>query len=69
MIFKIIILIVILVLLYFIFYKKPKAIEDKNKDISDTLYECSRCGTYVTKQESIVSNGKYFCSKECLKEQ
>ena len=39
---------------------KPKA----KKPDSDTLVECSKCGTYVTVEESILINGKYYCD-EC----
>ncbi|RRS30829.1 MAG: hypothetical protein P794_05455 [Epsilonproteobacteria bacterium (ex Lamellibrachia satsuma)] len=39
--------------------------EEKKID-EDTLVECSKCGTYVTIKESIIVNGKYYCSKECL---
>jgi uncharacterized protein len=66
---KLLIFVAILALVYFIFFKKPKAIEDKNKknnETADTLIECSKCGTYITKDESILSNGKHFCSQECL---
>jgi len=31
----------------------------------DTLVECEKCGTYVTVKESIIVNGKYYCSTEC----
>jgi uncharacterized protein len=40
--------------------RKPK---EKRPD-SDTLVECSRCSTYVTIEESILVNGKYYCD-EC----
>ncbi len=32
---------------------------------ADTLIECAKCGTYVTIKESIIVNGKYYCSDEC----
>ncbi len=31
----------------------------------DTLVECETCHTYVTVKESIIVNGKYYCSREC----
>jgi len=42
--------------------------EKKTKDTltDDTLVACDTCGTYVTIKESIVVNGKHYCSKECL---
>ncbi|MCF6205420.1 MAG: hypothetical protein L3J47_00810 [Sulfurovum sp.] len=41
---------------------KPKV--KKNPD-SDTLVECSKCGTYVTIEEATLINGKYYCD-ECV---
>lgn len=41
-----------------------KSTEEKKLD-DDTLVECEKCGTYVTVKESIIVNGKYYCSKEC----
>ncbi len=42
-----------------------KTAEDKKLD-DDTLVECKKCGTYVTIKESIIVNGEYYCSKECI---
>ncbi len=39
--------------------------EEKETD-ADALEECQTCSTYVTRKESIVFKGKYYCSKECL---
>ena len=33
---------------------------------TDALEECQTCGIYVTRKESIIVKGKYYCSKECL---
>lgn len=32
----------------------------------DSMVECKTCKTFVSQNESILSNGSYFCSKECL---
>jgi uncharacterized protein len=40
---------------------KPKT----NKPDSDTLVECSKCGTYVTIEEATLIGGKYYCD-ECV---
>jgi len=40
--------------------------EQKQLD-EDTLVECVSCHTYVTVKESLISNGKYYCSLECKK--
>jgi len=41
-----------------------KSADEKKLD-EDTLVECEKCSTYVTVKESIIVNGKYYCSKEC----
>lgn len=72
MIFKILAVLAVLFLVYIVFFKKNRenSIKDekdsKYEQITDTLVECPKCGTYVSKDEAILSNGKYFCSKECL---
>jgi uncharacterized protein len=73
MIFKILAVAVVLFLVYIVFFKKNReeSIKEKKQkkyeQITDTMVECPKCGTYVSKDEAILSNGKYFCSKECLK--
>jgi len=41
-----------------------KSADEKKLD-DDTLVECKKCSTYVTVKESIIVNGKHYCSKEC----
>ena len=41
-----------------------KSADEKKLD-DDTLIECEKCSTYVTVKESIIVNGKHYCSKEC----
>ena len=74
MIFKVLAVAVVLFLVYIVFFKKnrEKAIKENSKEkkheqITDTMVECPKCGTYVSKDEAILSNGRYYCSKECLK--
>ncbi len=70
MIFKFMAFAVVLFLIYIVFFKKNResSIKDKKHDeITDTLVECPTCKTFVSKDDSILSNGKYFCSSECLK--
>ena len=40
--------------------------EKNDPEDDDTLIECVKCGTYVTKKEAIEYRGKFYCSKECL---
>lgn len=71
MLIKLLLLGVALFAVYLLFFKKDREKniqkKKKNEEITDTLVECPKCGTYVSKDEAILSSGKYFCSKECLK--
>lgn len=52
------------------FYIKKKTLSPKNKnqDLEDNdMVQCSTCKIYVEINEAILSNGKYYCSKECLR--
>lgn len=67
---KILVLILVLVVLYFIFFnkslKKSKKEHKKDKKISsETMVECAKCGVYVSANEAIIKDGKYYCSSEC----
>lgn len=69
MILKVIAVIVILFLIYILLFKKnrEKEISKKNNEkITDEMVECPSCKTYVSQKEAILSNGKFYCSKECL---
>lgn len=59
-------LILLFVGIYHLFFRKhtdkPKKPEQKQDSI---MLECAECGTYVSSEEVIIKNGKYFCSKEC----
>ena len=46
---------------FFFIKKRPK------KQIEETMIEFSTCGTFVSQNEAICSNGKYYCSHSCLK--
>jgi len=70
MIFKILAVLAVLFLVYLLFFKKNREQEIKKKkdeSISDEMTECSTCGTFVSKDEAILSNAKFFCSQECVK--
>ncbi len=69
MIFKILAVAVVLFLVYILFFKKNREVSVKKDDkdmIEDIMVECPKCGTFVSKKEGILSNGQYYCSKECL---
>lgn len=70
MILKLIIFAVVALLIYkFLGGKLPsfdrRTSEEKKLD-EDTLVECETCHTFVTLKESIIVNGKYYCSQECV---
>ncbi|WP_121626681.1 PP0621 family protein [Poseidonibacter antarcticus] len=69
MILKTIAILVVLFIVYILFFKKNREKDIvKKKDIKyeDEMVECPTCGTYISTKESILSNGKYYCSKDCL---
>ena len=68
MIFKLLALLAVIFLVYLVFFKRNRErdISKKNNDVIDTMDECPTCKTFVAKDEAILSNGKYYCSKECL---
>lgn len=39
----------------------------ENQGNIEEMCQCAHCGVYASCTESILSNGLYFCSKECLK--
>ncbi|MDH4944625.1 PP0621 family protein [Sulfurimonas sp. C5] len=68
MILKILLVIGVIAVVYFMFIKK-KPISSKNNDTklqANDMIECAQCGVYVEVGEAILSNGKYYCSQECL---
>jgi uncharacterized protein len=72
LIFKIAAILVVLFLVYIIFFKKNREADTslkkkKKEEIEDIMVECPSCKTFVSKKEGILSNGKFYCSKECLK--
>lgn len=76
MILKIVIIGAVIYGVYFLFFKtKPevksskKSTKDESKKFdADEMVECATCGVYAEIEECILSNGKYYCSRECLSE-
>ena len=69
MILKILAVVVMACLVYILFFKKNREKElfaKKNEKITDEMMECPTCKTYVSQKEALLSNGKFYCSKECL---
>jgi len=70
MILKLLLIIAVIVGVYFLFFKKSSKNLDKfsNSNDVDDVVECANCQVYSELKDSILSNGKYYCSKECLME-
>lgn len=66
MILKLILIGVIIFVVYKFFIKK-KPLKQNDKNQVSELIECDSCGTYVELDEAILSGGKYYCCKECVK--
>lgn len=68
MILKVVAIIAVLFLVYIVLFKKDREKDVKKEDekIEDIMVECPTCSTFVSKKEAILSNGHYYCSKECL---
>ncbi len=69
MILKLIIFAIVGLLIYRVLGGKLPSLGRKNshekKLDEDTLVECEKCHTYVTVKESIMVNGRYYCSIQC----
>ena len=71
MILKFLMIAAVIAVVYFMFFKtkptveKPKRKEPQKPEAND-MVECASCGIYVEVEEAILSNGKYYCSHECL---
>lgn len=67
MILKLVLLIGIAYAVYFIFFKKKSVANSGADELKGSdMVECASCGVYSQLDDSILSNGKYYCSKECL---
>lgn len=69
MLLKVIALVLAGFIIYLLFFKN-KRVDNRKKDdklISDEMMECPSCSTFISQREAILSNGKFYCSKDCLK--
>ena len=68
MIFKFLIFAVIMFIIYTLFFKKSEQKQKpakKREEDGEVMVECSKCSTFVSKDEAIIKNGQFYCSKEC----
>jgi len=69
MILKVLAIAVVLFLIYIVLFKKDReknVTKKEDEKIEDVMVECPTCGTFISKKEAVLSNGHFFCSKECL---
>lgn len=68
MLLKVIAVILVGFIIYLLFFKNRRVdgVKKNDKLISEEMVECPTCNTYVSQSESILSNGKFYCSKDCL---
>ena len=75
MILKALLIGAVIYIVYIMFFKQKnpqnsvkKQNTQEENPLVDEMVECANCGVYVEISESILSNGKYYCSKECVVE-
>ncbi len=54
------------------FFIKAKSVGNSSSQTNgendvQEMIECATCGVYIELDEAILSNGKYYCSQECIK--
>ena len=72
MIMKFLLLAGILFLIYIMFFKRSNTAETVSKKKKkkaapkgDIMMECEKCETFVSEDEAIIKDGKFYCSKKC----
>ena len=73
MIMKLLVLGLVIYVVYIMFFKtkevsgaKPKQQKSNTDTEVNDLIRCESCGVYMELDDAIVSNGKYYCSRECI---
>lgn len=62
----------VIYIVYIMFFKQKsvknetKEQKKQNKPQANEMIECAQCGVYTEISECILSNGKYYCSQECI---
>lgn len=72
MIMKFLLLAGILFIIYIMFFKKSNTTNTtstkktkKSAPKGDIMMECEKCETFVSEDEAIIKDGKFYCSKKC----
>lgn len=63
--------IIIVAGIYFIFFKPKKAKEYKTNESNSEdnlveMVECAQCKAYISNNDAIIKDNKYYCSIDCL---
>jgi len=72
MILKALLIGAVIYIVYIMFFKQKsvatatKKQKKENKPQADEMVACANCGVYTEISECILSNGKYYCSDECI---
>ena len=73
MILKALLIGAVIYIVYIMFFKQktvqnnaPKKAKKEAKPEADEMVACANCGVYTEISECILSNGKYYCSQECI---
>ncbi len=67
MIIKLLLLAVVVYVIYLFFFRDGGFSKKIDKDDSETMVDCEKCGVYISVKDAIIKDGKYYCSKECAK--
>ena len=62
---KFLLFIGLIVAVYVLFFKKKELPSSESRS-DETMIPCAKCGTYVQAKETILREGKHYCSRECL---
>ena len=46
--------------------KEPHKKQSQKSEAIEEMVECATCGTFISQEDTILSMGKSFCSKECV---
>jgi len=69
MILKLLLIIGVIAGVYFAFFKKKNLSNNSTNLNANDMVQCEQCDVYSELKDSILSNGKYYCSKECLEKE
>ena len=64
------VIIALIAFIYFFYIKErpsKKSFTKEDSSKANDMVECAKCGIYCEIDDAILSNGKYYCSKECIK--